>query len=143
MRGVTLSTYIQHSAHIAPGREGLFNLVNSAPPTLKYEPGLAVAEGDYVIAHMRFSGHGLADVPRIAADIVRMKDGLVPRIGMCSETKQRARPPKALPMFGDKFIESAGRCSRAITPRERTRRVSNNRFTQILVNEDKSVLADR
>ncbi len=28
--------YIQHSAHIAPGRDGLFNLVRSLPPTLKY-----------------------------------------------------------------------------------------------------------
>src|ERR671910_1880198 len=27
--------YIQHSAHIAPGREGLFNLIKSIPPTLK------------------------------------------------------------------------------------------------------------
>jgi len=43
--------YIQHSAHIEPGRDGLFNLVRSAPPTLKYEPGLIVAEGDYVIVH--------------------------------------------------------------------------------------------
>src|ERR1700679_2008532 len=55
-------TYIQHSAHIAPGREGLFNLVRSSPQTLKYEPGLVIAEGDYVIAHGRFSGHGLAAV---------------------------------------------------------------------------------
>ncbi len=31
--------YIQHSAHIAPGREGLFDLIKSLPPTLKYEPG--------------------------------------------------------------------------------------------------------
>ena len=31
--------YIQHSAHIEPGREGLFNLVKSSPSTLKYEPG--------------------------------------------------------------------------------------------------------
>jgi NADH:flavin oxidoreductase / NADH oxidase family len=37
--------YIQHSAHIAPGREGLFNLVKGLPPTLKHEPGLIVAEG--------------------------------------------------------------------------------------------------
>src|SRR5256885_4655426 len=29
--------YIQHSAHIEPGREGLFNLVKSLPPMLKYE----------------------------------------------------------------------------------------------------------
>lgn len=27
--------YIQHSAHIAPGREGLFDLIKSLPPTLK------------------------------------------------------------------------------------------------------------
>src|SRR5204862_172288 len=35
--------YIQHSAHIAPGREGLFNLIKGMPPTLKYEPGAIVA----------------------------------------------------------------------------------------------------
>jgi predicted SnoaL-like aldol condensation-catalyzing enzyme len=34
--------YIQHSAHIALGREGLFNLIKSLPPTLKYEPGTIV-----------------------------------------------------------------------------------------------------
>ena len=27
--------YIQHSAHIAPGREGLFDLIKSLPPTLR------------------------------------------------------------------------------------------------------------
>ena len=43
--------YIQHSAHIEPGRDGLFNLVRSAPFTLRYEPGLIVAEGAYVISH--------------------------------------------------------------------------------------------
>ena len=51
--------YIQHSAHIAPGREGLFELVKAIPPTLKYEPGLVVAEGNFVILHGRFSGFGL------------------------------------------------------------------------------------
>ena len=49
-------TYIQHSAHISPGREGLFGLIKSLPATLKYEHGLIIAEGDYVIAHGRFSG---------------------------------------------------------------------------------------
>jgi predicted SnoaL-like aldol condensation-catalyzing enzyme len=47
--------YIQHSAHIAPGREGLFNLVRSAPETLHYENQLIIAEGDYVIARMAAS----------------------------------------------------------------------------------------
>src|SRR3979490_1225002 len=66
--------YIQHSAHIEPGREGLFNLIKGAPASLKYEPGVIVAEGDFVIAHGRFSGTGL---PKhwIAADVVRIADG--------------------------------------------------------------------
>ena len=41
--------YIQHSNHIEPGREGLFNLIKSLPPTLKYEAGGIVAGGDFVI----------------------------------------------------------------------------------------------
>ena len=52
------SNYIQHSAHIAPGRDGLFNLVRSTPTSLKYEPGVIVAENDHVIVHGRFSGTG-------------------------------------------------------------------------------------
>src|SRR5260370_23925954 len=70
------SHYIQHSAHIAPGREGLFNLIKSLPPTLKYESGMIVAEGDLVIVHGRFSGFG-APVNWIAADIVRIQDGVL------------------------------------------------------------------
>src|SRR6476646_5592317 len=35
--------YIQHSARIEPGREGLFNLIKGAPSTLKYEPGCVSA----------------------------------------------------------------------------------------------------
>ena len=68
--------YIQHSAHIEPGREGLFNLIKASPASLKYEPGVIVAEGDFVIVHGRFSGTGL---PRnwIAADVVRIADGVL------------------------------------------------------------------
>ena len=67
---------IQHSAHIEPGREGLFNLIRGAPSTLKYEPGVIVAEGDFVIIHGRFSGNGR---PRswIAADVVRIADDVL------------------------------------------------------------------
>src|SRR6266480_2899517 len=43
--------YIQHSARIAPGRDGLFDLIRTVPATLRYENQLIVAEGDYVIAH--------------------------------------------------------------------------------------------
>ncbi len=41
--------YIQHSDHIAPGREGLFDLIKSMPSEFKYEPGMIVAEKDLVI----------------------------------------------------------------------------------------------
>src|SRR5260370_41765766 len=53
-------TYIQHSAHIEPGRDGLFALIRSTPDTLRYEHQLIVAEGDHVIVHGRFSGTGPA-----------------------------------------------------------------------------------
>src|ERR1019366_10798758 len=66
--------YIQHSAHIEPGRDGLFNLVKSIPPTLRYDPGKIVAGEDYVIVHGRFSGFG-QPVNWIAADILRINKG--------------------------------------------------------------------
>src|SRR4051812_16168237 len=66
--------FIQHSAHIAPGRNGLFDLVKSLPPTLKYESGLIVADGALVIVHGRFSGFG-APANWIAADILRIAGG--------------------------------------------------------------------
>jgi len=68
--------YIQHSAHIAPGRGGLFNLIKSLPPTLKYEPGTIVADGDFVMVHGRFSDFGLT-VNWIAADILHIKDSIL------------------------------------------------------------------
>ena len=66
----------QHSAHIAAGREGLCDLIKSLPPSLKYEPGTIVAEGDLVIVQGRFSGFG-APVNWIAADIVRAQNGIL------------------------------------------------------------------
>ena len=68
--------YIQHSAHIESGRDGLFSLIKAAPPSLKYEPGVVLAEGDYVILHGRFSNIGLP-VNWIAADVVRLKGGIL------------------------------------------------------------------
>jgi predicted SnoaL-like aldol condensation-catalyzing enzyme len=95
--------YIQHSAHIAPGREGLFDLVKSLPPTLKYEPGTIVAEGDFVIVHGRYSNFGLP-VNWIAADIVRIKDGLlVEHWDVIEDEATREQSKSGQPMFGDKF----------------------------------------
>jgi predicted SnoaL-like aldol condensation-catalyzing enzyme len=95
--------YVQHSAHIEPGRDGLFNLVRSAPRALKYEPGLIVAEGDYVIVHGRFSGRG-SSVNWIAADILRIKDGLlVEHWDVLQDEVSKADSKSGLPMFGTEF----------------------------------------
>ena len=97
--------YIQHSAHIAPGREGLFNLIKSIPPTLKYEPGTIVADGDFVIVHGRFSGFGQS-VNWIAADIVRIEDGiLVEHWDVIQDEATQEQSKSGLPMFGNKFSE--------------------------------------
>jgi predicted SnoaL-like aldol condensation-catalyzing enzyme len=95
--------YVQHSAHIEPGREGLFNLIKSLPPTLRYEPGLIVGEGDFVIVHGRFSGFG-AKVNWIAADIVRIQDGiLVEHWDVIQDEATQEQSKSKAPMFGDRF----------------------------------------
>jgi predicted SnoaL-like aldol condensation-catalyzing enzyme len=95
--------YVQHSAHIEPGRDGLFNLVKAAPPSLKYEHGVILAEDDYVIVHGRFSNIGLP-VNWIAADVVRLKDGILVEhwdVIQDEATEQQSRSGN--PMFGDSF----------------------------------------
>ena len=95
--------YIQHSAHIEPGRDGLFNLVKSLPPTLQYEPGTIVAEGDFVIVYGRFSGLG-RPVNWIAADILRIENGmLVEHWDVIQDEATRVSSKSGLPMFGDKL----------------------------------------
>ena len=95
--------YIQHSAHIAPGREGLFNLVKSLPPTLRYEPGTIAADGDFVIVHGRFSHFGLP-VNWIAADIVLIKDNvLVEHWDVIQDEASREQSKSGRPMFGTDF----------------------------------------
>ena len=95
--------YIQHSAHIAPGRQGLFNLIKSTPPTLRYEPGTIVAEGDLVIVHGRFSDFGLP-VNWIAADIVRIQDGtLVEHWDVIQDEATEEQSKSKAPMFGKSF----------------------------------------
>jgi predicted SnoaL-like aldol condensation-catalyzing enzyme len=95
--------YIQHSAHIEPGRDGLFHLVQGMPPTLRYEPGVIVAEGDYVIVHGRFSGFGLP-VNWIAADILRIRDGvLLEHWDVIQDEATEEESKSKAPMFGSQF----------------------------------------
>jgi len=95
--------YIQHSAHIEPGRDGLFNLIKSIPPTLKYESGTIVSEDDWVMVHGRFSGFG-QPVNWIAVDILRVKNGiLVEHWDVIQDEVTRGQSKSGAPMFGNAF----------------------------------------
>jgi predicted SnoaL-like aldol condensation-catalyzing enzyme len=95
--------YIQHSAHTAPGRTGLFDLVKSLPAELRYEHQLVVAHGDHVILHGRFSNHG-QPVNWVVADIVRIADGkLAEHWDVIQDEVDEAQSQSGLPMFGDSF----------------------------------------
>jgi predicted SnoaL-like aldol condensation-catalyzing enzyme len=96
--------YIQHSAHIAPGRDGLFNLIKNVPAALRYEPGLILADKEYVVVHGRFSGHGLSPRNWIAVDIVRIaKDVLAEHWDVLQDEATREESQSGSPMFGATF----------------------------------------
>jgi predicted SnoaL-like aldol condensation-catalyzing enzyme len=97
--------YIQHSAHIGPGRDGLFNLIKSLPSTLHYEHGLILADDEYVIVHGRFSGQGgpawvTADILHIADDVFVEHWDVI----QDEATEQQSKSGK--PMFGEHFPAS-------------------------------------
>ena len=95
--------YVQHSAHIAPGRDGLFDLVKSLPTTLRYESGVIVAEGDFVIVHGRFSGFG-QPANWVVADILRIENGtLAEHWDVIQDESTREQSKSGLPMFGESF----------------------------------------
>jgi predicted SnoaL-like aldol condensation-catalyzing enzyme len=97
--------YIQHSAHIQPGRDGLFNLVKGLPDTLRHETELIMAEGDMVMLRGRFTGHGLP-APWIAVDTVRMENGLLKEHwDVIEDEVSREGSQSGLPMYGDAFPE--------------------------------------
>jgi predicted SnoaL-like aldol condensation-catalyzing enzyme len=96
-------TYIQHSAHIEPGREGLFELVKASPPEMRYENALIVADGDYVMLHGRFTNIG-QPANWIAADIVRIEDGLLAEHwDVIQDEATREESKSGLPMFKEEF----------------------------------------
>jgi predicted SnoaL-like aldol condensation-catalyzing enzyme len=95
--------YIQHSAHIPPGRKGLFDLVKSAPPTMRYENGRIMAEGDILMLHGRFSNVG-QPADWIVVDIVRLENGrLAEHWDVIEDEASQQESKSGLPMFGDRF----------------------------------------
>jgi predicted SnoaL-like aldol condensation-catalyzing enzyme len=96
-------TYIQHSAHIPAGRDGLFGLIKAMPKELRYENALTTADGDFVMLHGRFSGIG-QPVNWIVADIVRIENGRLAEHWDVVEDEATGESSKSgLPMFGETF----------------------------------------
>ena len=98
------SDYIQHSAHIPPGRTGLFELVRNVPATMRYENQLTVANGEFVMLHGRFSGLGAGVPSWVVVDIVRMENGLLAEHwDVIQDEATRAQSKSGNPMFGITF----------------------------------------
>jgi predicted SnoaL-like aldol condensation-catalyzing enzyme len=96
-------SYIQHSAHIPPGRDGLFGLIKALPNELRYENALATANGEIVMLHGRFSGIG-QPVNWIVVDIVRVENGrLAEHWDVIQDEATRESSKSGLPMFGKVF----------------------------------------
>jgi predicted SnoaL-like aldol condensation-catalyzing enzyme len=96
--------YIQHSAHIPPGRDGLFELVRNVPATMRYENQLTIANGDFVMLHGRFSGFGAGIPSWVVVDIVRMENGLLAEHwDVIQDEATRVQSKSGNPMFGATF----------------------------------------
>jgi predicted SnoaL-like aldol condensation-catalyzing enzyme len=94
--------YIQHSAHIEPGREGLFALVKSLPVETKWEHGIILAEDDHVMVHSRYTNPDGSAI--VVVDIMRIKDGIFQEHwDMIQPEASEAESKSKLPMFGDTF----------------------------------------
>jgi predicted SnoaL-like aldol condensation-catalyzing enzyme len=94
--------YLQHSALIAPGRDGILERAKSLPDSARYENQFAIAEGDYVVLYGRFSGVR-ADA-MVTINVVRVENGeLAEHWDIWEKGATRAESASGLPMFGDHF----------------------------------------
>jgi hypothetical protein len=99
--------YIQHSAHIPPGRDGLFNLVRALPDTLRYENHVILAEGTLLSPTGAFPatvvpGHGSPQTSCAS------KTASSPSTGTFFRMRRPRRNPPAV-----------SRCSAIVSPLER------------------------
>ena len=68
------ANYKQHNPVIPDGPSAIAQMIPTLT-ALTYEPGMAVANGDLVMVHGRYTGWG--PKPMVAVDIFRVKDGKV------------------------------------------------------------------
>jgi predicted SnoaL-like aldol condensation-catalyzing enzyme len=68
------ANYKQHNPVIPDGPSAIAKMIPTLT-ALTYEPGMAVADGDLVMVHGRYTGWG--PKPMVAVDIFRVTDGKV------------------------------------------------------------------
>jgi len=67
--------YRQHNPQIPNGTAAIKALLANLSRDFKYEPGLVIADGDYVSIHGRYIGWG--PKPVVAVDIFRVANGKI------------------------------------------------------------------
>ena len=66
-------SYIQHNPQMPSGLVFFKKMIPSLKPEFRYEPGLVIEDGEFVMIHGRYFGWG--DQPMIGADIFRVING--------------------------------------------------------------------
>lgn len=90
--------YVQHSPQASNGAASLVPFVASLPDSFTYETGMALAEGDLVMLHGRYTGFG--PKPLVVVDIFRVRDGkLVEHWDVMQEDVPAALTRSGNPMF--------------------------------------------
>jgi predicted SnoaL-like aldol condensation-catalyzing enzyme len=94
------SDYIQHNPMIPNGSAAIPGLIASLSKEFSYEPGMVVADGDYVMAHGRYVGWG--PKPMVAVDIFRLANGkLVEHWDVMQEEVPASTTANGNPMFSN------------------------------------------
>lgn len=65
--------YIQHNPKMPSGLDFFRKMIPALPPHFRYEAGLAMEDGEFVMIHGRYTGWG--DRTMVGADIFRVVDG--------------------------------------------------------------------
>jgi len=93
--------YIQHNPLVSDGPQALFDFVRALPASTSFESQLAIAEGDYVMVHGRYSDNGYP-ANWVVVDILRLEDGLMVEHWDVIQDEAKSSA-SGRPMFGEHF----------------------------------------
>lgn len=91
-------SYLQHNPRMPNGLDFFKKMIPSLPPGFKYESGLVVEDGEFVMAHGRYTGW--TDKTMIAVDIFRVRNGkLLEHWDVIQEEVPAGKTTTGNPMF--------------------------------------------